>query len=103
MRPIHLARLDDKTRPVLILTRSQVIPYLKWVTIAPITSSIRGLTTEVAVGPANGLDHQSVVNLDNVTTIPRERLGRHLGYLLAPEESALAAALVAAFALEGLS
>jgi len=50
MRPIHSARLD-KTRPVLVLTREVVRPHLGRVTVAPITSTVRGLSTEVPVGP----------------------------------------------------
>ncbi|MCY1137347.1 type II toxin-antitoxin system PemK/MazF family toxin [Actinoplanes sp. Pm04-4] len=100
MRPIHLASLD-KTRPVLVLTREQVRPYLKSITVAPITSTIRGLSTEVPVGKANGLDHDSVVSCDNVTTIPRSAIGRRVGYLLPAQESALAEAIVAAYDLDG--
>ena len=99
MRPIHLAQLD-KTRPVLVLTREAVRPYLTRVTVAPITSIIRGLSTEVPVGPANGLDHDSVVSCDNVVTVPRSTLGRHLGYLLPAQEPALAEAILAAYDLE---
>ena len=54
MRSIHLARLD-KTRPVLILTRELVRPYLSRVTVAPITGTVRGLSTELPVGRRNGL------------------------------------------------
>jgi mRNA interferase MazF len=96
MRPIHIAQLD-KSRPVLILTRALVRPHLSRVTVAPITSTIRGLSTEVAVGPANGLDHNSVVSCDNIVTVPIATLGRHLGYLLAEQEPDLAAAIHAAF------
>jgi mRNA interferase MazF len=99
MRPIHLAALD-KTRPVLILTRPQVRPYLNTITIAPITSTIRGLSTEIPVGPANGLNHESVVSCDNITTIPRAAIGRHLGYLLPTQEHGLAQAIAAAYDLD---
>jgi len=98
MRPIHLATLD-KTRPVLILTRAQVLPFLNSVTVAPVTSTIRGLSTEVPVGSANGLDHESVVSCDNVTTIPRTAIGRLLGYLQPAQERALGEAIAAAFDL----
>ena len=101
MRPIHLARLD-KTRPVLVLTRDTVRPHLTNVTVAPITSTIRGLSTELAVGPANGLDHDSVVSLDNIQTIPAGRLGRQIGLLLIAQEVALARAVQAAFDLEDI-
>jgi mRNA interferase MazF len=99
MRPIHTARLD-KTRPVLILTRELVRPHLTRVTVAPITSTIRGLSTEVPVGPANGLDQHSVVSCDNILTVPTATLGRQIGYLLPAQERELAEAIRAAFDLE---
>jgi mRNA interferase MazF len=98
VRPIHLAALDQ-TRPVLILTREQVRPFLTSVTVAPITSTIRGLSTEVAVGPANGLAHDSVVSCDNITTIPRTAIGRLLGHLHPAQEPALAQAIATAYDL----
>lgn len=67
---------------------------------APITSRIRGLSTEVAVGRANGLDHDSVVSCDNLTTVPVGQLLAQIGYLLPAQEEALTAAIVAAFDLE---
>jgi mRNA interferase MazF len=99
MRPIHSARLD-KTRPVLILTREIVRPHLTRVTVAPITSTVRGLSTEVPVGRANGLDHDSVVSCDNIVTIPVSALGRQLGYLLPEQEAQLSRAIEAAFDLD---
>ena len=101
MRPIHLATLD-KTRPVLVLTRELVRPHLSRVTIAPITSTVRGLSTEIPVGPANGLDHPSVVSCDNVVTIPAVALGRQIGRLLPEQEPFLTAALHLAFDLDPL-
>ncbi|GAA5112380.1 type II toxin-antitoxin system PemK/MazF family toxin [Haloechinothrix salitolerans] len=98
MRPIHIAQLD-KARPVLVLTREAVRPYLTRVTVAPITSTIRGLSTEVPVDGDNGLDHSSVVSCDNIVTVPTSALGRHVGYLLAHQEGELAAAIQAAFDL----
>jgi mRNA interferase MazF len=98
MRPIHIAELD-KARPVLILTRELVRPHLSRVTVGPITSSIRGLSTEVPVGRDNGLDHDSVVSCDNITTVPRATLGRHIGYFLPRQEAALAEAVQSAFDL----
>jgi mRNA interferase MazF len=99
MRPIYAARLD-KTRPVLILTREVVRPHLSRVTVAPITSTIRGLSTEVPVGPANGLDHASVVSCDNIVTVPVSALGPLLGFLLSEQETALTDAIRAAFDLD---
>ena len=99
MRAIHLVQLD-KTRPVVILTRESVRPHVRWVTVAPITSRIRGLRTELAVGRDNGLDQDSVVNCDNVTTVETERLGRQIGFLRDDQEPALAQAIGAAFDLD---
>lgn len=99
MRPIHTAQLD-KTRPVLVLTRELVRPHLTRVTVAPITSTVRGLSTEVLVGRANGLANSSVVSCDNIVTIPASALGRQIGYLLPAQEEALTAAIHAAFDLD---
>jgi mRNA interferase MazF len=99
MRPIHLARLD-KTRPVLVLTRELVRPHLNTVTVAPITTTIRGLSTEVPLGVGNGLATASVVSCDNVTTIPKAALGEQIGSLLDPQEPALSEAISAAFDLD---
>jgi mRNA interferase MazF len=100
MRPIWLARLD-KTRPVLLLTREQVRGVRLLITVAPITTTVRGLRSEVRVGPSNGLDHDSVVNLDSVATIPREALLRPVGALLREQEADLTRALHEAFDLRG--
>jgi mRNA interferase MazF len=99
MRPIHVAQLD-KARPVLILTRELVRPHLATVTIAPITTTIRGLSTEVPVDAANGLDGPSVVSCDNITTIPTTTLGTQIGVLLDSQEPALSDAIQAAFDLD---
>lgn len=99
MRPIHVAQLD-KARPVVVLTREIVRPHLNTVTVAPITGTIRGLSTEVPVGVANGLDGPSVVACDHVTTIPREALGSRIGLLLDDQERALSQAIHAAFDLD---
>ena len=99
MRPIHVAQLD-KARPVLILTREIVRPHLTTVSVAPITTTIRGLSTEVAVDAANGLPEPSVVSCDNVTTIPAGALRAQIGVLLDRQELALAEAIRAAFDLD---
>jgi mRNA interferase MazF len=99
MRPIHVARLD-KARPVLVLTRELVRPHLTTVTVAPITTTIRGLSTEVPVDAANGLAEPSVVSCDNVTTIPTSSLGEHIGVLLDHQEQTLSDAIQAAFDLD---
>ncbi len=99
MREICLARLD-KTRPVLVLTREPARTAMTKVTVAPITSTIKGLSSEVLVGTANGLDHDCAVALDNVLTIPTAALGRTIGYLRTGQEQELARAIVLAYGLE---
>jgi mRNA interferase MazF len=99
VRPIHAAQLDT-TRPVVVLTRELVRPYLTRITVAPITSTIRGLSTEVAVGRANGLDRPSVISCDNIVTVPKAALGRQIGFLLPEQEAALTEAISAAFDLD---
>jgi mRNA interferase MazF len=71
----------DKQRPVLVLTRQEVIPLLSTVMVAPITSTIRGAPSEVVVGTDEGLKRPSAVNLDHVQTVDRRRLKRFVGRL----------------------
>ena len=99
MREICLVRLD-KTRPALVLTREGARSAMTKVTIAPITTTIKGLSSEVPVGPENGLDHDCVVSLDNVVTVPTSRLGRTIGFLSAEQEDDLARAVVRAYDLD---
>lgn len=99
MREICLARLD-KTRPAVILTREAARPAMTKVTIAPLTTTIKGLSSEVKVGQSNGLGSECVVALDNVTTIPVELLGRTVGYLDADQEAQLARSMVVAYDLD---
>lgn len=99
MREICLARLD-KTRPVVVLTREAARPAMTKVTVAPITSTVKGLSSEVPVGPDNGLDQVSVISLDNVITIPANLLGRTVGFLNSEQESLLARAIVMAYDLD---
>lgn len=99
MREICLVRLD-KTRPALVLTRPAARGAMTKVTVAPITSTIKGLSSEVLVGPANGLDHTCAVSVDNVLTVPVAALGRTIGYLSGEQEAQLARALVLAYDLD---
>jgi mRNA interferase MazF len=98
MRPVHVARLD-KSRPVLVLTREPVRHHMSTVTVAPITTTVRGLSTEVLLGPANGLDERCVVACDHVTTIPVAAVGHQIGHLLDEQEAGLTEAIHAAFDL----
>ena len=99
MREIRLVRLD-KTRPAVILTRDAARTAMTKVTVAPITTTAKGLSSEVAVGPANGLDHECAISLDNVVTVPVALLGRTIGYLSADQEAQLARAVVLAYDLD---
>lgn len=71
----------DKRRPVLILTRQEVLPLLNTAMVAPVTSTIRGLPSEVPVGVDEGLKHASAVNLDHVRTVEQRLLQDFVGSL----------------------
>jgi mRNA interferase MazF len=86
----------DKRRPGVVLTRDPMGRYLSSVLVAPITSTIRGLSTEVAVGPDDGVRPRSAVNLDNTQQVDRSRLIRRLGALGAPTMDAVCRALAIA-------
>jgi len=88
----------DKQRPVLILTRRSALRYLARVTVAPITSTIRGVPSEVALGIEDGMRQPCAVNLHNVVTVARDGLGRRVAELGADRMRQVCAAL--AFALE---
>jgi mRNA interferase MazF len=75
---VWLAQLD-KLRPVVILTRDPMGRYLNSVIVGPVTSTVRGLSTEVALGSADGLRIASVANTDNVQLVDRSRLRRRVG------------------------
>lgn len=75
---IWLAELD-KRRPVVILTRDPFGRILHSVIVGPVTSTIRGLSTEVEIGAADGVRQRSVVNLDNLQLLARTRLVRRVG------------------------
>jgi mRNA interferase MazF len=96
---IRLVRFPapDKPRPVLVLTRGSAISYLASVSVAPITSTIRGVPSEVPLGPDDGMKQACVVNLHNVVTIRKDALGRRLAQLGEARMAQVCAAL--AFAL----
>ncbi|MDQ6725586.1 MAG: type II toxin-antitoxin system PemK/MazF family toxin [Actinomycetota bacterium] len=98
MRTIANVRLD-KPRPALILTRASKGHLLTWVTVAPITSITRGITSEVAVGPRNGLAQACVISCDNITTVRTQAVGDTIGLLFDDQEPELARAISDAFDL----
>ena len=69
----------DKRRPVLLLSRPSLIDALHTVTVAAVTSTLRGSPTEVELGPEEGLKHTSCANLCNVFTVPQARLHSFVG------------------------
>ena len=65
----------DRKRPVLILNRDSALQFLGEVTIAPITSTVRGIPSEVTLGRADGLPRDCAINLDHVQTVSKTRIG----------------------------
>jgi mRNA interferase MazF len=76
-------REPDKRRPVLILTRPSAIAFLTTLTIAPITTTIRGIPTEVVLTEADGLFATCAVNMDNLQTVPKIKFGGFITHLKA--------------------
>jgi mRNA interferase MazF len=99
---VWLADLD-KTRPVIVLTRDPMGRLLSAVIVAPVTSTVRGISTEVPVGSDDGVRHPSVANLDNVQLVARSRLQRRIGRARPATVAALCTALSAAVDCGGAS
>ena len=74
----------DKRRPVLILTRNSAISFLSSITIAPLTSTIRDIPSEVVLTPDDGVFNDCAVNLDNIQTVQRSKIGAFIS-ALSPE------------------
>lgn len=82
---VWLAQVGRKRRPVLVLTRSEVLDVRALVTVAEVTSSVRGLAAEVAIDHrAVGLDRASVVNCDGLHTVAQSTLTARIGELDPP-------------------
>lgn len=75
------AEAEDKRRPVLIVTRSEAIPVLNWLVVAPVTRTVRDIPTEVALGPREGLAHRCAATFDNLQPIRRSLLTQRVGRL----------------------
>lgn len=77
---IWLAEVGRKRRPVVVLTRSEVLEVRSLVTVAEITSTMRGLAAEVPIDhELAGLDQDSAINCDGLHTVPRTMLTKHVG------------------------
>jgi mRNA interferase MazF len=87
---IYWAELGEPAgrRPVCVVTRDAAIDVLTAVTCAPITRTIRGIRSEVEVGPEEGLPEPSVVTCDNLVTIPRSAFDREQVGQLSLEQTA---------------
>jgi mRNA interferase MazF len=88
----------DKKRPVLILTRSSILDYLGEVTIAPITTTVRDIPSEVLLTEEDGMPRTSAVNLDHLQTVPKEKIGGLVTTLSTDRMDEIRSALL--FALE---
>jgi mRNA interferase MazF len=84
----------DKKRPVLILTRDSALEFLGEVTVAPVTSTVRAIPTEVLLTPTDGVRRDCAVNLDHVQTVPRARIGGLITTLPANRMADVRAALL---------
>ena len=76
---VWLAEVGRKPRPVVVLTRDEVIDVRAHVTVAEVTTQARGLAVEVPVGTETGIDEASVVNCDGIHTVAQRRLTRRVG------------------------
>ncbi|MGC1457172.1 MAG: type II toxin-antitoxin system PemK/MazF family toxin [Steroidobacteraceae bacterium] len=93
----YTIKIPDKRRPVLILTRDSAIAVLHSVTVAPITSTIRSIPTEVVLTEADGLPSTCVANFDNIQTVPKGNIGDRIAHL--PRRKMREAAAALSFAL----
>jgi mRNA interferase MazF len=65
----------DKRRPVLVLTRDSILEYLGEVTVAPVTSTVRGIPSEVVLLPADGMARECAINCDHIQTVSKGKVG----------------------------
>jgi mRNA interferase MazF len=83
----------DKKRPVIVLTRDSAIAYLSTVTVAPITSTVRDVPSEVVLNEDDGMKGPCAVNLHNAVTVSQERLGKRVAHLSSVRMQEICAAL----------
>ena len=86
-------KAPDKRRPVLILTRDSVLEYLGEVTIAPVTSVVRGIPSEVPLSKSDGMARDCAVNCDHIQTVSKARLGSLMATLSEARLREVAAAI----------
>jgi mRNA interferase MazF len=90
----------DKRRPVLVLTRDSAIPVLREITVAPITSTIRGIPSEVILGTDDGMPQPCAANLDHLQTVPKHKIGRLIASLSSDKLRQIGPALSFALGLD---
>jgi mRNA interferase MazF len=90
----------NKRRPVLILTRDSAIAVLNSVTVAPITSMIRGIPTEVLLTADDGLPDTCAANFDNIQTVPKANISAPITHLSVSKMKAAAGAIGFALGLD---
>lgn len=100
---IRLYRIPvpGKQRPVLVLTRPSALGYLSRVTVAPISSAIRDVPSEVVLGADDGMKQPCAVNLHNVVTVARDALGRRVARLDSQRMREVCSALAFALGCDG--
>ncbi|MBI5628593.1 MAG: type II toxin-antitoxin system PemK/MazF family toxin [Candidatus Rokubacteria bacterium] len=84
----------DKRRPVLILSRDSAIEFLGEVTVAPVTSTVRDIPSEVVLTPADGMPRACAINLDHVQTVAKAKIGGLVATLDRTRMSEVRAALL---------
>ncbi len=89
------AEAEDKRRPVLVVTRSDAVPVLTWIIVAPVTRTVRQIPTEVRLGAIHGLPDECVASFDNLQPIRRSLLTQRAGELQADELGEICRALEA--------
>lgn len=87
------AEAQDRRRPVLVVTRTDAVPVLTWIVVAPVTRTIREIPTEVALGRAHGLRDECVASFDNLQPIRRSYLTERVGALTPGERDEICRAL----------
>lgn len=83
----------DKRRPVLVVTRSDAVPVLTCILVAPVTRTVRGIPTEVPLGRANGLREDCVATFSNLQPIRRTYLTERIGHLEPHQAEGICSAL----------
>jgi mRNA interferase MazF len=78
---IWWAEADDKRRPVLVVTRSEAVPVLTGIVVAPVTRTVRGIPTEVGLGREDGLGIDCAASFDNLQRVRRSALTVRAGDL----------------------